>query len=216
MVQTLTSGVASCLSVVYSVVVLPEPVGPVTRMMPLARGHLLPARLVVARKTERAQIADQHLGVENPHHQLFAEGGRQRGQAQLDLLPGRRPRLDPAILRAALLDHVHAPEQLDAAGHGVHHRHRNLIHLMQHAVDAKTHDAQIAARLDVDVRGPLVEGVLPQPVDDMDDVLVVGVELAVALAEFDQLLEARQAGVHLAPSAAAFLTDLARLKNSTR
>ena len=35
MVQTLTSSVASCLSVEYSVVVLPEPVGPVTRMMPL-------------------------------------------------------------------------------------------------------------------------------------------------------------------------------------
>ncbi|MNY36040.1 hypothetical protein D3C86_1704990 [compost metagenome] len=35
MVQTFTSSVASCLRVVYSVVVLPEPVGPVTRMMPL-------------------------------------------------------------------------------------------------------------------------------------------------------------------------------------
>ncbi|MNJ49117.1 hypothetical protein D3C77_443330 [compost metagenome] len=33
--QTFTCGVASCLRVVYSVVVLPEPVGPVTRMMPL-------------------------------------------------------------------------------------------------------------------------------------------------------------------------------------
>ncbi|MNN63648.1 hypothetical protein D3C81_1790380 [compost metagenome] len=35
MVQTFTSWVANCLSVVYRVVVLPEPVGPVTRMMPL-------------------------------------------------------------------------------------------------------------------------------------------------------------------------------------
>ena len=34
MVQTLTSDVASVFSVEYSVVVLPEPVGPVTRMMP--------------------------------------------------------------------------------------------------------------------------------------------------------------------------------------
>ena len=34
MVHTFTSGVANCFSVVYSVVVLPEPVGPVTRMMP--------------------------------------------------------------------------------------------------------------------------------------------------------------------------------------
>ncbi len=33
-VHTLTAGVASCFKVEYSVVVLPEPVGPVTRMMP--------------------------------------------------------------------------------------------------------------------------------------------------------------------------------------
>ena len=36
-VQTLTSGVASCFSVEYSVVVLPEPVGPVTSTMPFER-----------------------------------------------------------------------------------------------------------------------------------------------------------------------------------
>ena len=36
----------------------------------------------------------------------------------------------------------------------------------------------------------LVEGVLPQPVDHLHHALVVGVELLVALAEFDQLLEA--------------------------
>ena len=34
MVHTFTSGVASCLSVEYRVVVLPEPVGPVTSTMP--------------------------------------------------------------------------------------------------------------------------------------------------------------------------------------
>ncbi len=38
MVHTFTSGVASCFSVVYSVVVLPEPVGPVTRIMPFGAG----------------------------------------------------------------------------------------------------------------------------------------------------------------------------------
>src|SRR2546425_6303144 len=35
----------------------------------------------------------------------------------------------------------------------------------------------------------LLEGVLPQPVDDAHDVRVVGVELLVAPAELDQLLE---------------------------
>ena len=46
----------------------------------------------------------------------------------------------------------------------------------------------VAPRLDVDVGCALLERVLPQPVDDVDDVLVVGVEMAVP-AELDQLLE---------------------------
>ena len=50
-------------------------------------------------------------------------------------------------------------------------------------------DAELAPRLEVDVGRALLERVLPQPVDDVDDVLVVGVELLVALAELDQLLE---------------------------
>jgi hypothetical protein len=63
---------------------------------------------------------------------------------------------------------------------------------MQDAVDAETHDADFAPRLDMDVAGALVESVLPEPVDDVDDVLVIGIELAIGPAEFDQLLERRQ------------------------
>ena len=90
------------------------------------------------------------------------------------------------------------PEHLDAAGHRGHHRHRDLVDLVQHAVDAEAHDADVAPRLEVDVAGALVEGVLPQPVDDVDDVLVVGVELAVGLAQLDQLLEVADAAALVA------------------
>ena len=73
---------------------------------------------------------------------------------------------------------------------------------MQHAVDAEAHEPDVAPRLDVDVGGALLERVLPEPVDDVDDVLVVGVELAV-LAELDQLLEvARERELALAASPA--------------
>ncbi len=64
----------------------------------------------------------------------------------------------------------------------------NRVDLLQHAVDAEAHQTDVAARLDVDVGRALLERVLPQPVDDVDDVAVVGVEIA-ALAQFDQLLE---------------------------
>ena len=53
----------------------------------------------------------------------------------------------------------------------------------------------VAARLEVDVAGALVEGVLPQPVDHLHHALVVGVELLVAAAQLDELLEARDAEV---------------------
>ena len=46
---------------------------------------------------------------------------------------------------------------------------------MQHAIDAEAHHPRIASRLDVDVGGALFERVLPQPIDDVDDVLIVGV-----------------------------------------
>ena len=59
---------------------------------------------------------------------------------------------------------------------------------MQHAVDAEAHVAGIAPRLEVDVARALLERVVEQPVADVDDVLVVGVELA-APAQLHQLLE---------------------------
>ena len=72
----------------------------------------------------------------------------------------------------------------------------------------------VAPRLDVDVGRALLERVLPQPVDDVDDMLVVGVELAV-LAELDQLLEiAARTRCRRFEVSCAFFIDRARLKNS--
>ena len=74
----------------YSVVVLPEPVGPVTRMMPLGwLDHLVPALLVLLAEAEFLEVLHDHVGVENAHHQLFAEGGGHGGQAQFDFLARR-------------------------------------------------------------------------------------------------------------------------------
>ena len=59
--------------------------------------------------------------------------------------------------------------------HGLRHRGRQFVDLVHHTVDAKAHMAMFAARLDVDIAGALIERVLQQPVDDVDDVRVVGV-----------------------------------------
>jgi hypothetical protein len=95
-------------------------------------------------------------------------------------------------------------------GHGVHHARRHLVDRVQHAVDAKADHALLAPRLQVDVAGALVEGVLPQPVHHLDHALVVGVELRLR-AQLHQLLEAGAGG---ARRFCAARTDLARAKNS--
>jgi hypothetical protein len=62
-----------------------------------------------------------------------------RRQAQLDFAAAGRAGLDAAVLRPALLGHVHAPEDLDARGHCGHHRRRQLEHLVQHSIDTEAH-----------------------------------------------------------------------------
>ena len=111
-----------------------------------------------------------------PHHDLFAERGRHRRNPQLDFLAFRRDGLDAPVLRAPALDDLHPGEQLDPAHHRQHHRRRNLVRLVQHAVDPEADDAVFAARLEVDVARALFERVLPEPVDDVDDVPVVRIE----------------------------------------
>ena len=105
--------------------------------------HLVPARAVLAAKPSSCEVADQHFGREDAHHELLAERGGHRRDAQLDLLAVRRHGLDAAVLRAALLDDVHARQELDArrswprsTGVG------NRVDLVQHAVDAEAHDAR--------------------------------------------------------------------------
>ena len=60
---------------------------------------------------------------------------------------------------------------------------------MQHPVDPETHDPQVASRFDMDVRSPLIEGVLPQPVNDMNNMLIVRIELSITFPKLNQLLK---------------------------
>jgi len=73
---------------------------------------------------------------------------------------------------------------------------------VQHAIDAEAHAPHVAARFQVDVRGALFVGVLQQPVDDVHDVLVVGIDVA-GTAQLHQLLEAGQGAAGLAADIAA-------------
>ena len=67
---------------------------------------------------------------------------------------------------------------------------------MQHAVDPKAHATLLTAGLQVDIAGALFKGVLKQPVDDIDDVRIVGIRFPLACAQGQQLFEiGRRAGL---------------------
>ena len=156
------------------------------------RGHVLPAAQVVGGKAQLVEILEQHFRVEDPHDHFFAERRRQRRQPQLDFAAVRGLGLHPAVLGFAFFRDVHPPEALQAADDGHGHLRRELIDVVQHAVDAKAHRALLAPGFDVDIAGALLERVLEQPVDDVDDVRVVGVRLLIAGAEVEQLFEVAQ------------------------
>ncbi len=60
---------------------------------------------------------------------------------------------------------------------------------MQHAINAKPNNAHVTPRLDMDIRCALFKRVLPQPIDNRDDMLIVRIELFIAFTQFDQLLK---------------------------
>ncbi len=141
-------------------------------------------------KAQRIQILDRVVRIKNTHHHFFTEGGGQGRYPHFDFVAAWIARLDTAIQGAALLDHIHAPEQFDTGRHRIEHAHRHLVDLVQHTIDAKAYDALLAPWLQVDVTGTLIKGVLPQPVHHHHHALVIGIELSVGLAQLHQLLEA--------------------------
>ena len=64
---------------------------------------------------------------------------------------------------------------------------------MQHAVDSKAYLALATARFEMNITGPLLKGILQQPVDNIDYMLVLSIGVF-ELAHFQQLLKVGDAG----------------------
>ena len=156
--------------------------------------QLFPTLRIMGAEAQRIQIFDRVLRVKDTHHHLLAKRGGQGGQTHFHFFTTRVAGLDTTIERAALFHHIHAPQQLDARHHGVQHAHGHLIDRVQHTVDTKADHALLAAWLQVNITGALIEGVLPQPVHHLDHALVVGIELLIAFAQLHQLLKAGGTG----------------------
>ena len=157
-----------------------------------ASRHGVPALLVGVGQTQLVKVLEQHLWVENSHHQFFAECRGQGRKPQFHFDTRRVPGLDAAILGFAFFGHVHSPQAFQAADHGHGDLRGKLIDVMQQPINAKAHPTLVAAGLDMDIAGSLAKGVLQQPVDDVDDMRVVGIRLLVAGAEAEQVEIARR------------------------
>ena len=161
-------------------------------------GHAVPAREVLVRQAQLLEGFLQHIRVENPHHQFFAKSGGQGGQAQFHLVALGAACFQATVLGSAFFRHVHAAEDLDAAGHRRAHLLGQLVDTVQYPVDAEPHFADIAPWLDMDIAGALLERVLQQPVDNIDDVLVVGIGL-LHRSQLQHLLEVGHPGTSVSP-----------------
>ena len=93
-------------SAAYSVVVLPEPVGPVTSRMPC--GLWISSSMsccVSVAHAERVQVEPAGLLVEQTQHHALAVAGRDGRDAHVDRAAGDA-QADAAVLRQALLGDV--------------------------------------------------------------------------------------------------------------
>ena len=109
----LRSGELSAFKVAYSVVDLPDPVGPGDEDRPvgLAVGDLV-AFLDRRQETELGEVERGARLVEHPEDDLLAVHRRQRGDAQVDLAPARGER-DAAVLGDTVLGDVEARHDLE-------------------------------------------------------------------------------------------------------
>ena len=167
-VMILTSAVLSLLSAVYSVVVLPEPVGPVTSRMPCGCSqHVLELRQEFVGEAELVEVEHHRFAIEQAHHHRLAVRGRHGAHAQVEFL-ALHAQHDAAVLRQAALGDVELGHDLDAADHGGGEVGRRALAFVQHAVDAVAHFQAVLERFDVDVRRTQLDRALDHQVDQAD------------------------------------------------
>jgi hypothetical protein len=119
-------------------------------------------------EADLGEIHAQALLVDDAHHHLLAVRG---GQGRDPHVHAPSADLDhqPTVLRLALLGDVEVREHFDARDHGALRPLRQLLDLVQQAVDPEAHQEMFVLRLDVDVAGAFLTGAVEQPVGEPHD-----------------------------------------------
>ena len=132
----------------------------------------LDQHLVIEAEDVEAEVLElrvHRLLVEDSDDAIFAVRGRDDRDAEVDGAAGQA-QLEAAVLRDALLGDVELRHDLDAGDdRGVMALVDRIERLVEHAVDAVLDDDFVVAGLDVNVRGPALDGVEDDRVDELDD-----------------------------------------------
>jgi hypothetical protein len=118
----------------------------------------------LAVETQTGEIEVNGLPIKQAHYHRLAETGRHRADPQVQLL-ALNPQHDPAILGQAPLGDVQARHDFQPGDHRSRRAGRWRFGFVKHAVDAIAHFQLAFERLDVDVRGALLDGPLQDQVD---------------------------------------------------
>ena len=187
----------------YSVLVLPDPVGPVTSTMP--HGFEMAVLELLKRlglEPELRHVEHQLRLVEQTHDDLLAEERRQTGDAEVDvahLAAVLEADLDAAVLRQPLLRDVQLGHDLDARGDRIAELHRRLHDVVENAVDAVADAQFLLVRLDVDVARALLDRRHQDHVHQLDDrrfLALLGERLGADLFELLEDLDVAGVGQH--------------------
>ncbi len=170
MVMTLVRSDCTDISAEQSVVVLPLPVGPTTRIMPC--WNLRKLRRSLQRGGREAELLERrHAAVliEDAQHHLLAVQRAQGRGAEVDLRAVFGGDADAAVLRQALLRDVHARHDLEARDQSLVDPLGQVHHFLQQAVEAVADQDALFHRLDVHVARAGLDRALHDQVDEIDD-----------------------------------------------
>ena len=170
MVMMLVRSDCTDSSAEQSVVVLPLPVGPTTRIMPCwcFRKAL---RSVNAAADEAKLLERRHAAVliEDAQHHLLAVQRAQRRGAEVDVPAVLGGDAHAAVLGQALLRDVHARHDLETRDQSFVDPLGQVHDFLQQAVEAMADEDALFHRLDVHVRGAGLDRALHDQIDEIDD-----------------------------------------------
>ena len=122
----------------------------------------------IVRHPEHLEIEVDGGAIEHAQHHAFAELRGQGGDAQIDVAPGD-VFLDAAVLGQAALRDIHIGHDLDAGDDGQRQVPGRGRHFVKRAVHAVTNLELVFEGLEVNVAGPVLDGLVHDQIDKADN-----------------------------------------------